>query len=916
MDRPGDGEIEVMHGSFGVRLGLVSALASASLIPFMAYAQPAPIGVETDPESEAADQPGGGEIIVTGTLLRGIAPTGTNVIGVNSEEIEATGATSTNDLLASIPQNGTFNAPPSIPSGVNNQSTNFRPRLRDLGSPYASGAATLVLLDGHRFVGMGIRQTTPDPDIIPPSIIERVEVIPDGGSSIYGSDAVAGVINFITRRRVSGITVEGRYALGDEYQKVDTSLTVGQTWGMVSAYAAYNFTWNDDILGIDRDYVQRLNWATGQRADVTCNPGNITLTPVGGVPTTYALPGRVAGTVNRCDTSDFAAFWPEMRRHSVFAGVSLEGETVQFDVRGFYAHRLSRARRGPLTTPSASITPANPFYVDIPGATTTGRTQTVAFDWSPVFGNDAVDDSTLEAWGVTPTMSIDMGSGWQLRWLANYGRSTSINRNTGLNTTLLNSALAGMTSQTAINPYDVASTPNKQLLQSIGNYLSLYAEAQQELINTRLIVDGSLLSLPGGDMRVAAGTEYIRESFKSKSGNGVPGFQDALNLRGAHRHVYSAFGELYIPIFGPGNAGPGHESLVISASGRYDNYSDFGSTFNPKIGVTYKPFDGLTFKGNWGTSFQAPGLADSRAAVTTLSIIPFPIIPNPFQPPVASNQPYLAIQGGGTNLRPQTATTYSFGADIEPAFAPGLRASLTYFNIDFKDLVDTPPLGQASNFFRFYTGNFIMNPTEAQVLALISDIPGAPTQFAGADLYAAGKPAVYAIVDIRRTNLSRVKLDGLDFSVSYARETSFGAIDASVSGTYQLNRKTQPVVTLPFSDDLAVGTSRFGLVAKAGADIGNFRAQVTWYHNAGYKQEPIATNNFQDKIDAFNVVDLFFKYDVPGTGMLQDLTLTLNVNNVFNAEPPVWQTFDFVNFGYTNGFTLGRVVQLGVKKQF
>src|SRR5690606_27568205 len=124
---------------------------------------------------------------------------------------------------------------------------------------------------------------------------------------------------------------------------------------------------------------------------------------------------------------------------------------------------------------------------------------------------------------------------------------------------------------------------------------------------------------------------------------------------------------------------------------------------------------------------QAPGLADSRAAVTTLSIIPFPIIPNPFQPPVASNQPYLAIQGGGTNLRPQTATTYSFGAEFEPAFVPGLRASLTYFNIDFKDLVDTPPIGQASNFFTFYTGNFIMNPTEAQVLALISDISGAPT---------------------------------------------------------------------------------------------------------------------------------------------------------------------------------------------
>jgi iron complex outermembrane recepter protein len=897
------------------RVLLCASVCSAAFAPVALHArstaQDEPTASSEQENSEGSD---GESIVVTGTLLRGVAPTGTNVIGVDQEDITATGATSTNDLLATIPQNGTFNAPPSIPAGVSGQSTNFRPRLRDLGSPYASGAATLVLLDGHRFVGMGIRQTTPDPDVIPPAIIERVEVIPDGGSSIYGSDAVAGVINFITRRKFEGVEVEGRYGFGDDYQKVDTSITVGQSWDNASVYASYNFTWNDDILGIDRDFVQRLNWTTMQPADLTCNPGNITITPVGGAPINFALPGRAPNTFSRCDTSDLAAFWPEMRRHSAFGGVSLDGEDVQFDLRGFYSQRLSRASRGPFTTPNGSITSANPFYVDIPGAATTGRPQVVAFDWSPVLGN-AVDDSLLEAWGITPSASLDIDDNWQLRWIANYGWSKSTNENTGLNTTLVTQALAGTTPQTAINPYDIASTPNKQLLASIGNFLS-YAQARQELMNTRVILDGSLLSLPGGDIRAAVGGEYIRESFHARSGQGVPGFETALPFRGASRHVQSLFGELYIPIFGPNNGSPGYETLAIAASGRYDEYSDFGDTFNPKLGITFRPLDWVSFKGNWGTSFQAPGLADSRAAVTTLSIIPFPIIPNPFQPPVAGNQPYLAIQGGGTNLRPQTATTYSLGAEIEPPAIPGLRASLTYYNIDFKDLVDTPPIGNAQNFFKFYTGNFIMNPTEAQVQALITDVPGALQQLAGSAIYGPGKPTVYAIVDIRRTNLSRVKLDGLDFQVSYERETSFGGIDASVAGTYQLNRETQPVVTLPFTDDLAVGTSRLSLVTRAGADIGDFRAQATWYHNAGYKLDSIATNNFQERVGAFNVVDLFFRYDVPGTGVLEDLSFTLNVNNVFDTDPPVWQTFDFVNFGYTNGYTLGRVVQVGVKKRF
>lgn len=895
-----------------LRLFLFASASTAFLSPVIVQAR------EAQPaETEAAEaaENGSEDIIVTGTQLRGIAPTGTNVIGVSSEQIQSTGATSTNDLLSTIPQAGTFNSPPLISAGVNGQSTNNRPRLRNLGSPYAGGSATLVLIDGHRVVGSGIRQTTPDPDIVIPSIIQRVDVIPDGGSAIYGSDAVAGVINFITRREFKGLEVEANYGIGDEYHRFDATVTAGHSWDWGSAYVAYNYAHNDDILGGDRDYIKRLNWTTGQPVDRNCSDGNITIRPTGNPDLNFALPNLTPGVINTCDNSDLATFWPSITRHSVFAGLTLDLlDNLRFDLRGFYTHRLSRANEGPFRTPNASITSSNPYYRNIAGPLTSNATQIVAFSWEKALGPAAMtNDSILDTWGITPSLTIDLSSKWQFRYLFNYGRSVSKTQNRTLNTNLLNTYLAGTTFDTAVNPYAIEETQNKQLLSNVANWLG-YGEAQQEQINTRAIFDGTLFALPGGDIRAAVGAEYLRESFESRSGNGIPGFQNALAFNGAYRNVYSAFGEIYIPIFGPDNGAAGMRALDLSISGRWDHYSDFGGTFNPKFGITYKPADWITIRGNWGKSYQAPGLSDSKAAITTLSIIPFPIIPNPYQAPTAGDQPYLAIQGGGTNLRPQTAKTYSFGTEVKPL--DGLTASLTYYNIDFKDLVDIPPIGDAATFFKYYTGNFIMNPSEGQVAAWTAAIPAAANQLAGAALYAPGKPTVYAIVNISRTNLSRVKLSGLDFSISYTRETGFGAIDASFSGNYQLSRKTQSVVTLPFNDDLAQGMSRFNFVARAGADIGNFRAQATLYHTAGYALNPLPANDFQSRVGAFDVVDLFFKYDVPGEKLLKDLSLTLNINNVFNATPPVWKTFDFVTAGYTNGFTLGRVFQFGARKKF
>lgn len=136
-------------------------------------------------------------VVVTGTSIRGTPPVGANLITVDRATIESTGAQTVQQLLSTVPQINTFGG--SGQGGSNSDFTGgFAPAIHSIGG--GSSSATLVLINGHRFPTQGLTEANADPTVIPASALERVEVLPDGASSIYGSDAVAGVVNFITRK--------------------------------------------------------------------------------------------------------------------------------------------------------------------------------------------------------------------------------------------------------------------------------------------------------------------------------------------------------------------------------------------------------------------------------------------------------------------------------------------------------------------------------------------------------------------------------------------------------------------------------------------------------------------------------------------------------------------------------------------
>jgi iron complex outermembrane receptor protein len=870
---------------------------------------------------DGAAQDDAEEIVVTGTNLRGVAPVGTNVVSFSEEQVAATGATSTNDVLAKIPQiTSNFNrVNPSSP-GQGYGITSSTPNIRNIGGT----GTTLVLVDGHRLVGAGILGDFPDPGIIPPGALERVEVVPDGGSSIYGSDAIGGVINLITRRRFDGVEVQGRYGFADDYYQYDMGATVGRDWGNGSAYVAYNFAKNDAILGIDRDYFQQLPTLSNQ-----CAPGTITVGT-----TNYALPGRAPGTQNLCDITDYSALVGAEQRHSVMAGLYQElGSALTVDVKAYYTSRDVNTPKRQFTA-TGTITSQNPYFSPVVAETQ----QTVNFSFADAFGPYFYSTTANDQWGVTPTLTADLGGSWQLRVLGNYGRNHTEVHEPLVNSGALTTALAQTSTATALNPYN-PSASNAAVLTAIRNYEN-YGASKQDLVNARAILDGALFSLPGGEVRVAVGAEYTHNNYAAEAAaERVPGdVSPAVTQRvSVSRNIKSVFGEIAIPIFGSDNGFAGLESLVVSGSARYDDYSDVGGTFNPKLGVTWKPGGGLTIRGNWGTSFNAPSLTDTAGAVDTrlqifnylvlvaagaAPLLTHPTIPLASGPNILGNVALLPA-GGNVLLKPQEAETYSVGADFEPAFIPGLKLSATYYNIDFTNAIQVA--APTSNVFTSQFAQFaLVDPTAAEVRARLGPNFQTTGLFAPASLDALctsrtpSSPCFYPYVfyDFRRQNVGTVKTDGIDFAASYLRPTRFGSINANIAGTRVLNRKEQAIAGAPVIDALATDRVKLFLSASLGATVGNFTAQSTLTHNGGYRLgTPAGT---QTEVGSFSVVDLFFAYNFEGDGVLGGTSLTLNVNNVFDQDPPFFNgCTQFSSYcGFANGSTLGRLVQFGIRKRF
>ena len=900
----------------GKRAALSStSLAAALIVGAPAYAQatdtqPAPSQgadatssvqtpiSQTDPRTDAGDAASSPDIVVTGSSIRGVPPIGSNLISVTREDIRTIGANTTADLLATVPQLNSFNTAPQRDGGGAGA---FAPGLRGLPS-----TATLPLLDGHRLVASGVNETAPDFPFLPELAIERVEIVADGASATYGSDAVAGVVNFITRQRANGLEASVRYGVANNYDTFSANALFGKTWNSGSVVASYEYTQNGHITGGDRHYrVEDFRPYGGvDTRSTSCPLANVLVnTTAYGV--YYAAPALAANTVNYCDNGAVTDLVPRVRMHSAFltahqdlgSRVTLWGEILYSDRKEIVQAPPPPAASGVLLydIPGYSV---NPFFKAPPG---TGATaEYVLFRTDNLYGADHIDNVyRVRAGNSSAGIDANVVGDFKLSISGTYDWATNDSYLPAIDPAALAAAASSSTAATALDPFGTGTSA--ATAAAITNYAGELTINQRTYLGAARL-DGTVFDLPGGPLKIAVGGEYRRETFQQRGiYGGVPVPEDL------SRNIGSVYGELFVPIFGEGNETFLLHRLTLSISGRYDHYSDFGSTSNPKVGLNWDPVAGLTLRGTYGRSFRAPGLRDIGATVGAyyFSAANLPAV-GLYDPTRAAQVDTVVLYGGNLGLQPEKARTYSLGADLHPNFAPNLRASATFYDIHYTNVIGTPG-GSIAFTDPTFASVVFRDPSAAQLNSLLA--LAVPVNFTAGSL-----PAIGNLLDFRQGNFGVRDTNGIDFDISYRQPTHFGAVFAGVAGNHIFKFETRLSPTSPASNQLDLGLPRTTIRGTLGAQMGpvtlvgfvNYRAGVTNLYAT-----PTGTATYT--AGSYTTVDLRASVKLPNVGVFKGTELSWEVNDLFDQAPPFFPATDGIGGAYN---PIGRYAAISLRKAF
>lgn len=743
------------------------------------------------------------EILVTGTHIRGVTNNTIPTTVLDKRYIDSTGISTTTALIESVPQNFALasQAGISVPGVSGGREQGSGVNFRALGE-----GTTLVLLNGRR-LPLGFEGSAVDISALPLSALERVEILTDGASALYGSDAIGGVVNFILRRDFEGAETRLRSGWADgNVNEHRLTQTMGNAWGSGNALLSLEYYKRDLLLASERDFVP--------------------------------------------DTSIIGSLFPQDESYSVvLSGVQDLAETVSVFADAIYFKRDSENRGGQ----------------------------------TPLSERNSTENPQLS---VAAGLEWQVGAAWQIEASGSYAQ----------------------------NKLEQRQDSGLFVDFGLGAFL---LDSRFEIEAVRLKADGPVLELPGGQVRVAVGADWRSESFEFASAWAIGGTNQDGDLR---QNVRSAFGELYVPIVSPANSLTGVHRLDLSVAGRFDDYSTFGSSFDPRFGAMWEPVRGLRLRGSYGTSYKAPKLTDYNLAVNgALAYTDAdPLAPTGFS---------RLLEVGGTNVRglaAQEAETATFGLEFTPSVAPQLQLGVNYYSIRYRNQIANPPgtvvmLGNPASF-----GSLIIrDPSVAQVNDAIAIGELGQGFFAFDEDFNPDEnfdpTTVDVVVDIRRRNLSVVRTKGFDISLRYGLDLAGGEASLGLSATHILELEHQVTRTSdPFDT------------------VDTFYNPPDWRARgyASWQRESWATNLFVNHADAYvdnraiapsrvssyTTVDLRVAYDCGKhfkRGALSGLVISANIQNLFDRDPPrtaIIDSFRDMGFDPTNANPMGRFVALEFAK--
>jgi iron complex outermembrane receptor protein len=906
------------------RLGCaVIAIAAATASP--AFAQPG----ATQPDASASQ--GDNNVVVTGSRIRrDPLDQSQPVVFVDRADIERTGLTSTADVLQRLPGSGG-----ALNSRFNNSGNFGNPPdgggvgagAAEVDLRYLGSRRVLVLVDGLRYVNGASASGVPgsvDLNSIPEGMIDRVEVLQGGASSIYGSDAISGVVNIITRQQQNGLLASaqlGVFGEGDGFQQnYALSWGTGNSDSGTRLVIGVNYAKQDDVSSADRS-ISLFPTPGTTACDSSCSSG----TPNGRFIIGHSDLTLIAPVLNRApvladyrnfaspgDRFNFAPFnliQVPLERYGGFINFTQElGPNMNFRARAVYNRRNSANQAAPLPLfvgPDSgngnlldnitidATNPFNPFGQLRSGrnldGTSNGQIANYAFIGRRVVENGPRRyEQSVDTYYVSATLdgSFQMlGHEWY--WDVNgvWGRNRAQQDVHGnINASNLARALGPLAACTApCVPFNIFGG-NGSITQAMLGYVAFtqHDESRQRLWDFSANLSGGLFDLPGGTASIAFGVEHRALSGRfdpdpvvaAGLGSDIP----ALPTSGSY-NVDEAYAELRLPLLADT---PGFHRLEVTGAARYSDYSTSGSTTTFSAGINWEPIENLLFRGSWAEGFRAPSIGelfgtpsrfdqevvDPCSGLTAAS--PANIRTNCIADGVPANNSYVqlnaqlpVVTGGNQNLDPESSKSWGFGMAWRPSFLPRLSIEANYYNIAVDGAIAA---------------------IDAEVLLGRCAQTGDALSCAAIDRSASGQ-----VTQIRGflQNISRIETDGVDLTLIYRGGNGpAGTFNLTWTSTFLFNYH----VTVPAT----TGTTQ---IDREGTEQGSPDQAFPKFKSTGiidwtlHEIGASLTGRYIDGVDEANGnrLNARFYTDIQlrwNPGWLHGMGFAIGANNVFNSDPP------------------------------
>ncbi len=971
-----------------VRLAMIFGAASAATISTQAFSA----------DEENADEIE--KIEVTGSRIkRTDMETAQPVTVIDRAALEASGLTSVGDFLQNLPMAGS-----AINTTFNNGGDgSTRVDLRNLGS-----SRVLVLVNGRRWIASGTGANgSVDLNTIPTTVIKRIEVLKDGAGAVYGSDAIAGVVNIITRDDFEGVELNAYYGKSKEndgeQQQYDMTIGTASEKGHVTFNVSY--TKQEPIMAGDREISAVPQFGTGNRLGSSATPqGRFAWVDYDGtnyrgfvnhsVSTDFdpnnPIPGPQVpflpdGSVN--PNSQFTPFSNELRfnyapqnylltpqdRWSLYVNGGYEiTDSINLTTEVLYNHRESSQLLapmplfiGPWAGGAQALNPTvisaeniyNPFSYDIFGE------EHLAFYNGGFIGRrffengERLFSQRVDTWKLNAGLdgSFEIGDNtWDWSVYFGYGNNQATSTTEGrLNMARIAQALSAECntdpSCVPLNLFGGLGSITQDMLDYVTTTET--STGGNKSWNYAANISGTPIALPAGDLGVAAGYEYRRET-----GYNSPDYlvQSGQSSGGAQLPTKGGFKEnsYYLEIQAPLVADADFvKSLDLTAAVRYTSIENTvgvkNSNTSTSTGLTWRMNDDLLIRGNYSTGFRTPSISNLFGGLS----VTYPDVNDPCNSagdgsvvcsgvPTNYTQPNSQLEaqvGANENLEPETSTSISYGIVYNPSYIDGLDMSIDIWDVEIENVITSAGFQQVLNTCSDYDGKSVddaTHPIAGFCNQLLTRAPsGVPVTFINPLL-----------------NSGKLITKGVDFDISYNIESNIGefrfVLDATYTDDYHLendNGDAQPNqagrnlgdtglprwksnFTLTWSmDDFSVNyraqmigkqTEYCGLRGQ-GHDRDDSSAQTisevqgtdTWICSDYDTASPRSGSSWGE-----NKLGTVVYHDIQASYFLDmyDMRFTLGVNNVFDKVPPIStqafaNSFDASLYDPTGRFFYGRV---------